>query len=171
MKKQNDRMTTAQAVELFDSLPPARADQMIGRWKGEGIDTNHPMDGVLEASYWHGKEFKGPDAVFPLIHKLPIWGRVAVNPALVPMKLSAVLPLRDWLTPVLFPMIVPLIRTSKPKARLRTIEFRGRSHAAMLYDAKPINDIFAQLDANTMLGWMDFRGMEQPYFFKLRREA
>ncbi|PMR80089.1 hypothetical protein C1H70_09730 [Halomonas urumqiensis] len=171
MRKNNDRMTTAQAIELFDSLPPARADQMIGRWRGEGIDTDHPRDGLLEASYWHGKDFQSHEAVYPLIHTLPIWGRVAVNPAMIPMTLVEVLPLRDWITPVLFPIIYPLMRTSKPKARLRTIEFRGRPHAAMLYDAKPIHDIFAKLDDDTMMGWMDFRGMEQPYFFKLHREV
>ncbi|MFL4472340.1 DUF4334 domain-containing protein [Tateyamaria armeniaca] len=38
------------------------------------------------------------------------------------------------------------MRTAKPRARLRTVSFRGRLHAAMCYDAKPINDIFAVID-------------------------
>lgn len=170
MPKQNDKMTTEEAMALFDSLPPATEEQMLGRWHGEGVDTDHDMDGMLESSYWYGKSFEGPDAVHPLVHKVPLWGKVSVNPALLPIKLSTYLPLRDILAPVLFPILVPLIRTSKPKARLRTISFRGRQHAAMCYDAKPINDVFASLGPDSVLGWMDFKGMDQPYFFKLHRE-
>lgn len=171
MPKQNDKMSTQEAMALFDRLAPATEDQMIGKWRGEGIDTEHAMDGMLESSYWYGKVFDGPEAVYPLIHKVPGWGRVAVNPALLPIGLSTRLPFRDWIAPVLFPMLVPLIRTTKPRARLRSIQFRGRMHAAMAYDAKPINDVFVVLSSDTMLGWMDFKGMEQPYFFKLQREA
>jgi len=55
------------------------------------------------------------------------------------------------------------------RARLRTLEFRGRYHAAMCYDQKPINDVFARIDDDTVMGWMDFKGADQPYFFKLFR--
>jgi hypothetical protein len=40
----------------------------------------------------------------------------------------------------------------------------------MCYDAKPINDVFAILDENTVMGWMDFKGTDQPYFFELSRD-
>lgn len=162
---------TDDAIALFDSLEPATEAQMLGRWRGEEMETGHPMEGMLASCYWYGKTFDGPDAVHPLVHQMPIWGRMSVNPALIPIRLATSLPLRDKLAPVLMPILAPLVRTSKPKARLRTIEFRGRPHAAMLYDAKPINDVFAQLSEDSMLGWMDFKGMAQPYFFKLYREA
>lgn len=171
MAQQNDKMTTEEATALFDSLEPATEAQMIGRWRGEGIDTSHPMDGMLESSYWYGKVFNGSEDVHPLVHQMPLWGRVSINPGLLPIRLSTNLPLRDVVAPVLFPLLAPLLWTRKPKARLRTILFRGRHHAAMCYDARPINDVFAQLDPDKLLGWMDFKGMERPYFFKLHREA
>jgi len=166
----NEAMSTAAAIERFDSLAPATADQMLGRWRGEGIDTDHPMDGLLESSYWHGKEFLDAESVFPLVHVLPLWGRRAINPALLPINLVTHLPLRDQIGPLLIPLIAPLVWTKQAKARLRTIEFRGRMHAAMCYDAKAINDVFAQIDENTVMGWMDCKGWDKPYFFKLIRE-
>lgn len=165
----NDQMTTQEAIALFDRLEPARPEDLLGRWCGEGIDTDHPMDGMLEASYWYGKNFEGPDAVHPLVHRVPLWGEVNINPALLPLRLATYLPLRDALGPFLFPLLVPFIRTGKPRARLREIKFRGRYHAAMCYDAKPINDVFARIDDTSVMGWMDFKGMKNPYFFKLFR--
>lgn len=167
----NECMPTDAAIALFDSLEPATADQMIGKWAGEGIDTYHPMDGLLEASYWHGKVFEGVDDVFPLVHNIPIWGRRSINPALLPLRLVTKMPLRDKIAPILFPLLAPLLWTKRAKARLRTIEFRGRMHAAMCYDHKPINDVFVRLNNDEVMGWMDFKGMEKPYFFKLKRES
>ena len=43
--------------------------------------------------------------------------------------------------------------------------------AAMLYDHLPIVDVFRRLDAHTLLGVMDARGISQPFFFTLRREG
>ena len=39
----------------------------------------------------------------------------------------------------------------------------------MIYDGLPILDHFRAVDAATLLGLMDLRGMAQPYFFVLRR--
>lgn len=57
-------ITPDKAIALFDSLAPAEASQMIGKWRGAGIATGHKMDGMLESSYWYGKEFRGPEDVF-----------------------------------------------------------------------------------------------------------
>ena len=62
-----------------------------------------------------------------------------------------------------------LLRTTKPKARLRRMEYRGVVSATMIYDALPILDIFREVDQATLLGLMDLRGMPQPFFFILRR--
>lgn len=129
------------------------------------------MDGMLESSYWYGKEFRGPEEVFPLIHEMPIWVRAAVNPALLLINLTANLPFRDSILPIFFPVMLPFVRTSKPRARLRTVEFRGRTHAAMVHDVKPIIDVFAVLYDDTIMGWVDMKGLVPPYFFKLHRDA
>jgi hypothetical protein len=41
----------------------------------------------------------------------------------------------------------------------------------MVYDNLPIIDVFRRLDANSLLGLMDARGLDQPFFFTLQREA
>ena len=170
MTTETKSMTTAEAIALFDSLEPATADEMLGRWRGEGIDTGHPLDGMLEATYWHGKLFEGPEAVVPLRHRVPLWGEIWINPARLPVEPLMGLSFLRWVTPWLMPLMVLFVRTGKPKARLRTLAFRGRHHAAMVYDDKPINDVFARMDEGVVMGWMDHKGMDQPYFFKLTRE-
>jgi GXWXG protein len=40
---------------------------MIGSWRGEGVKTGHPMDGLLERFGWHGKRLTGPDGAHPLV--------------------------------------------------------------------------------------------------------
>lgn len=163
-------MTTAAAVALFDRLEPAPAEMMTGRWRGEGIRTGHAMDGMLEATRWHGKKFDGPDAVHPLVHRGLGGGLYCVNPALLAIRATTAMPFRDPILRAVFPLAGPLLATRRHRARLRSILFRGRLHAAMLYDAKPINDVFARIDDDRVMGWMDFKGMEQPYFFRLIRE-
>ncbi|MEO0485307.1 MAG: GXWXG domain-containing protein [Pseudomonadota bacterium] len=164
-------MTAQEAIALFDASEPARVADILGDWRGEEVPTGHPMDGLLAASFWWGKRFESPDDAHPLIHDLPLWGRQALNPALIPFHLAAQLPLRAQLGPVLMPILAPLLRTRKPKARLRDLAFRGRVHGAMCYDAKPIHDVFVWLGPDTLLGWMEARGIERPYFFRLHREV
>jgi len=66
---------------------------------------------------------------------------------------------------------LPLWITHHPQARLRVVEHRGVASAAMLYDHLQIVDVFRRLDAHTLLGVMDARGISQPFFFTLRREG
>jgi hypothetical protein len=40
----------------------------------------------------------------------------------------------------------------------------------MIYDQLPVNDVFRKLDDNTVLGLMDNKRIEEPFFFKLSRE-
>ena len=68
-------------------------------------------------------------------------------------------------------LALPLWITHHPQARLRVVEHRGVASAAMLYDHLPIVDVFRRLDAHTLLGVMDARGISQPFFFILRREG
>lgn len=60
--------------------------------------------------------------------------------------------------------------TKEPKARLRMTEYRGVVSATMIYDALPIHDVFRRVDDETVIGAMDLRGHDRPYFFFLRRE-
>jgi hypothetical protein len=69
-----------------------------------------------------------------------------------------------------FGVLRPLLYTSRPKARLRTVEHRGVHTAAMVYDALPIIDVFRRATPDTLLGLMDLRGLPRPFFFLLRRD-
>ena len=41
---------------LWDTLEPARAEDIAGsRWRGTGLDTGHPMFGMLGQMRWWGK--------------------------------------------------------------------------------------------------------------------
>ncbi len=165
-------MTTEEALALFDRLLPVSLDMMTGRWTGSEIRTGHPMDGVLAVSRWHGKEFRSPEEVFPLVHRGLGGRKFAVNPALMPIGLVMNAPiLRNRLTALLFMLSEPLIRTRKGTARLRMTEYRGKLSATMIYDSKPIQDIFRKIDDDAVLGLMDLKGSAQPYFFVLRREV
>jgi hypothetical protein len=90
-----------------------------------------------------------------------------VNPALIPTSLR--LPTgRRHSYHRLITTARPVLGTAKPTARLRMTEYRGQSSATMIYDAKPINDIFRKVSDDTVLGVMDRRGDQQLYFFTLR---
>ena len=64
-----------------------------------------------------------------------------------------------------------VLQTEEPKARLRMTEYRDVVSATMIYDSKPINDIFRKVDDDSVLGVMDLRFTPQPFFFVLRREG
>ena len=178
MKTFSEAMTigsasTAEAWTIFDRLEPMSVSFMFGNWKGVSFPTNHPLDGVLEAYHWHGKRFVNAEHVHPLVFQTLSGGTTSVNPLWL-------LPAISWLErlPVpqsqaigrFFQLCLPLLSTSSSTARLRLIHYRGKESAAMLYDNLPINDIFRQVDAQTVFSVMDLKGMEQPFFFVLQRE-
>jgi hypothetical protein len=41
----------------------------------------------------------------------------------------------------------------------------------MVYDALPIIDVFRRVTADRVLGLMDLRGLAEPFFFLLDRDA
>jgi hypothetical protein len=145
---------------------------MIGSWRGNGVPTGHPLDGLLERFGWHGKRVDSPEDVHPLVFDAGNGALLSIDPARLPVGLALRIP---WLvsTPVvarIFRLVRPLLRARKPAARLRMTEHRGVLTATMVYDALPINDVFRKVDDNTVLGVMDLCGLNQPFFFTLRRE-
>ncbi|NVO17423.1 MAG: DUF4334 domain-containing protein [Rhodoplanes sp.] len=164
--------TTAEAFALFDALPGATIPEMIGRWRGRGLPTGHPFDGLLESLGWYGKEFSDPETVYPLLFRRRDGSAVALDPGLLPVGLLVRRPrlARSGLAQRAFRLLLPLLTTRRPKARLRLVECRGRLGAAMIYDDQPICDVFRTVDADTRLGLMDLRGLPAPFFFVLRRD-
>jgi hypothetical protein len=170
-----DLPTTADDVAaLFDSLSAVEPDFMIGTWRGAEVPTAHPLDGMLAASGWWGKAFLDSERVHPLLFPTRdgsgLW---PLNPALAfgGLGLATKLPAvkrQNFAGPIA--ALQPVLRAHGPKARLRTTRYRGVDTATMIYDQLPINDVFRRLDGGTVLGAMDLRGIDAPYFFLLRRD-
>jgi hypothetical protein len=160
------------ALAFFDGLPGVTVAEMLGGWRGEGLPTGHRLDGLLERFGWRGKRFDSADDGHPLVFDTAA-GAIDLHPAFVPMPL--VLRYPRWFGTELFAgafrAVAPLLRTRRPRARLRPVEHRGVVSAAMIYDDLPVCDHFRRVDADTRLGLMDSRGMRRPFFFVLRREA
>jgi hypothetical protein len=162
--------TQQEALDIFDNLDPVNLDFMIGLWQGSGLQTGHPMDGLLELSGWYGKEFIDPETVHPLLFnkgQRKIF-KVAPDPTLMNWMLKISLPRTEALKPLLTRLLL-LLKTEKSQARLRMMEYRGIVSATMIYDYLPINDAFRKVDQNRVLGIMDYKMSSQPFFFSLQR--
>ncbi|MEM1253947.1 MAG: DUF4334 domain-containing protein [Cyanobacteria bacterium P01_H01_bin.21] len=162
--------TTETALQLFDSLEPVSLEFMIGRWRGSGLHTAHPMDGLLEMSNWYGKEFIDPETVHPLLFLDGQENIIKVAPNAIGMEWALKSPIlkNDFMKPLLN-VTSSLLKTDKSQARLRMMEYRGKMSATMIYDYLPINDAFRKVDNNTVLGVMDLKDLSQPFFFVLKR--
>lgn len=166
--------TTAEAGEIFDAADAVDPDFMLGTWHGAELPTDHPLDGLLAASGWWGKQFVDAETVHPLLFPTgdgsALW---ALNPALAfgllgPATKLPGLKKRSFASPIA--RLQPVLRTRSAKARLRTTRYRGTDTATMVYDQVPINDVFRRLSEDAVIGAMDLRGSPRPYFFVLRRD-
>ena len=160
-------------LDFFDSLPTVPTREMLGRWRGSGLHTGSPLDGLLEAYGWYGKEFLGREAVHPLLFRGRGGRPRAVDPAMLPLGLLQGYAglAKLWPVRTTFGRLRPVLYTNQPKARLRTVEHRGVTTAAMIYDALPIIDVFRRVAEGVVLGAMDMRGLPSPFFFVLERDT
>ncbi|WP_243706412.1 DUF4334 domain-containing protein [Micromonospora sp. KC721] len=160
------------ALRYFDSLAPVTVREMLGRWRGIGLATRHPMDGLLERSGWYGKRFETPEAAHPLLFGTAGGNVVSLDPALIPLGSLLRFPRLAHL-PIAaqaFRLVRPLLTTTRPTARLRMTEYRGVVTATMCYDTLPVHDVFRRIDDDTVLGAMDTRGSPHPFMFVLTRD-
>lgn len=166
------RATPEEALAWYDTLEPLDVAFMMGRWKGFEITTGHPQDGVLEATRWYGKEFEDPETVHPLLHQDGRGRLFRVRPRPTLVYLSLRMPiLKSRPFQPMSRLITRFLKTQHSQARARMIEYRGKVSATMVYDGLPINDHFRKIDEETVLGMMDFKGLEYPFPFVLQRDA
>ncbi|MGY1847903.1 MULTISPECIES: DUF4334 domain-containing protein [unclassified Blastococcus] len=168
---QRDGVSRAEAQSSFDWFEPQPVEEMLGRWRGSELPTGSPLDGLLAAYGWWGKEFLDTETVHPLLFGTAAGPR-PVDPALIPVGVLRAAPrlAHSRAARAAFTAVRPLLTTSRPKARLRMVEHRGVVSAAMVYDRLPIIDVFKRVSSRTVLGMMDLRGLPDPFFFVLRRE-
>jgi hypothetical protein len=172
LEAHRDGVDPQEALAFFDGLPAVPVEEMLGRWRGSGLPTGSPLDGMLEGFGWYGKEFLDEENVHPLLFADRNGRPRPVDPGLLPVGV-----LRDyagfldvWPVRWAFARIRPALYTRRPKARLRSVEHRGVVTAAMVYDALPIIDVFRRVSDDVRLGAMDMRGLPSPFLFVLTRD-
>jgi hypothetical protein len=160
------------ALAHFDVLPSVEPEAMIGRWRGTGLPTGHPLDGVQESLGWYGKAFESAERVHPLLIRARSGEVIPLDPRFMPVSVALRWPAFARSAPVrrAFAAGRALLRSDQSAASLRAVNFRGKRGAAMIYERKPIIDHFRKIDDDRVLGLMEMRGMELPYFFLLIRE-
>jgi hypothetical protein len=161
----------AEALARFDALPPVEPTVLRGVWRGRGLPTGHPLDGLLEALGWYGKAFASDEEVHPLLFDAGPRGILAVEPAWLPASLPLRLPrlARSAASRRAFRAALPLLAARRPGARLARLPFRGMTSAAMIYHSQPITDHFRAIDPARLLGVMERTGMAAPYVILLER--
>jgi hypothetical protein len=169
---QRRAISPEEALTLFDALEPVNLEFMVGRWRGSELHTNHPLNHLLEAASWYGKEFIEPDRVHPLLF-LDLAHRIfKVYPTPLIMPLRPYLPmLNHWLIKPVLRWMPLLFKTETSQARMRMMDYRQKVSATLIYDYLPIQDIFRKADDETVLGLMDCKGLPQPFFFILKRDG
>lgn len=171
---QAGRALPQQALAILDALPAVDEAFMLGAWRGSGFDTGHPLDGVLPAYHWWGKRFDSAEHVHPLVFSTLTGGTVCLNPgwARPALPLIGRVPLpRSAAAGRVVQALLPLLATRRSGARLRMTVYRGVCSATMVYDQLPILDVFRRLDDDSVFAVMDLKGMAEPFFFMLRRQA
>ncbi|SDO18803.1 DUF4334 domain-containing protein [Alkalicoccus daliensis] len=162
-------ISPVEAFHFFDSLESVEIPFLKGLWQGKEFPAAHPFGGLLPKVNWYGKEFITPQIVHPLVMEKKNKERYFLNPVFIPFHLPIEKIPHFLLVPV-FKFVSPLMKTNAPKARLGTLEYRGKLSAAMIYDHHGINDIFRKVDENTVLGVMETRNPKKSgYFFVLER--
>ncbi len=163
----------ADVLALADRLPGVGVDDLVGRWRGAELPTGSPLDGLLTAYRWWGKEVVDAETVHPLLFCDRAGRPRPVQPAVAPLTLLRRAPglVRSRPARLAFTAVRPLLTTRHPAARLRTVQHRGVVTAALVYDRLPVVDVFRQVAPDSVLGLMDMRGVPGPFAFVLQREG
>ncbi|WP_193393696.1 GXWXG domain-containing protein, partial [Rhizobium ecuadorense] len=75
-------------LEEFQSFPPIVPRELVGLWKGRGIPSGHPFDGVLENLGWFGKRFTPDMRADALLFRSGERRLVAIDPRWIPLALA-----------------------------------------------------------------------------------
>lgn len=128
--------------ELWAAAEAVPAAEVLGDWRGEALPSGHPVEGVLQRSRWHGKRFVAVDDAHPLICRAEDGSLYSDT------------------------------TTAGGTASLWDVAFRGEVTATMVYDGRPVLDHLKRVDADTLLGVMNGKGVLHEghhFYFVLRR--
>ncbi|ARQ13691.1 hypothetical protein NXC12_PE00089 (plasmid) [Rhizobium etli] len=155
----------------FSSLAPVQPIEMLGLWRGAGIPSDHPLDGVLENLGWFGKRFHADMRADALLFQWRSDRLVAIDPGFFPISLAIKAAsfgrtriARNW-----FSYLQKALRARGTTASLKLRTVDNLTTAAMIYDRQPIADYFRRTGEDEVAGMMCVDDDARRYFFKLRR--
>jgi hypothetical protein len=153
----------------FRSLEPLRPEALTGLWKGAGMPSGHPLDGVLENLGWFGKRFHPDMRADALLFHWQPGVLVAIDPVFFPVSLAikAARLGRSARARRLLSRVHRVIRAKGTTAAVMTHATQDGSTAAMVYDRQPIVDVFRRINDVEIAGMMEVRGDDRRFFFKL----
>lgn len=125
LRHQSGEIDSAELDEVWRKLPTVRVEQIIGRWRGVRLDTDHRLARWREKMEWYGKEFIS---------------RTDAKPVLCYDDNGDIYSDQEY---------------GRGEATLWMVEFRGEVTATMVFDGVPIFDHFKMVDENTLLGVMN----------------
>ncbi|EJZ16479.1 DUF4334 domain-containing protein (plasmid) [Rhizobium sp. Pop5] len=161
-----------ETISWFRSLEPVQPREMPGLWKGTGIPSGHPLDGVLENLGWFGKRFHTDMRADALLFQWRPGRLVAIDLGFVPIGLAIkAAPFgRTGLARSGFSYLQKACRARGTIAslKLRTLEDAAAT-AAMIYDRQPVVDYFGRINDKELAGMMCVEGDVRRYFFKLQK--
>ncbi|WP_235883002.1 GXWXG domain-containing protein [Rhizobium rhizophilum] len=164
-------MNEPSAFEIFRQMAPVDPGELVGLWKGRGVPTGHPLDGVLENLGWFGKRFTQDLRADALLFQSGERRLTAIDPAPIPVNLALRFHHlgRTRAARNLFSYLQRGLRAHGPTARLKVLSYDGVQSAAMVYDRMPITDHFRQKDKDTLMGLMVIEKDARRYLFELER--
>ncbi|MFJ3670416.1 DUF4334 domain-containing protein [Streptomyces sp. NPDC090106] len=136
LREKDSAVSDEELDSVWAALPTVRVEAILGRWRGTGFDTGHPLNKKLARSGWYGKTFVAVHDAKPLILRGED-GELYSDTEL-----------------------------GKGEASLWMVEFRGESTATMVYDGQAVFDHFKRVDDDTLMGIMNGKGFgDGPFFY------
>lgn len=159
------------ATQRYFTLPSPSAADLVGLWQGRSLPTGHPLDGLLETLGWYGKWVEDPEHVHPLVFRRPSGDLIAIEPGLLPARLALAWPAlaRSRVARLSLASMAPLLEARAHGAGLERRSLHGRVGMALVYRRQPIIDHLRQVEPNQIIGMMEYKSKELPFFFLLTR--
>ena len=162
--------TVEQALPLFDQLASVDLHRVIGQWRCIPLPTGHPIDELAEPFGWYGKLFFDPEHVYPLLfrHQERL---ISIDPRWIPLswigrrKLPAKQVLATMAKQTQF-----MVASTDSHARLRMLHHRGKLSTTVIYDHHPIIVTLRQVTEAVLVGLMEIKNMEVPFFCVMYRD-
>lgn len=142
LRERTTEIRPSELDELWSALDTVDVQEILGTWRGVGLPTGHPLDGLMAKYRWYGKTFSSPSDVQPNIC-YDDGGNLYSNREI-----------------------------GNGEASLWNVEFRGEVTATMIYDGRPVLDHFKRVDDDTLFGIMNAKDIDAfggHFYFLLER--